>query len=91
MPALLGAIVPTIALPATTPFTSQVIAVPEGRQNDAENDCELPNATLAAAGETEFVAEHATVTLALANFEGSARLVAATLTIGGVGGTSGAA
>jgi hypothetical protein len=50
----------------------------------------LPSDTLALGGEIEFAAEHAIVTLALADFELSATLVAVTLTVGGVGGGDGA-
>lgn len=88
--ALLGAIVPTVAFPPTAPFTSHVIVASAAAQNDAENDCELPSDTLALGGEIEFAAEHAIVTLALADFELSATLVAVTLTVGGVGGGDGA-
>jgi hypothetical protein len=88
--ALVTAIVPAVALPPITPFTSQVIIALAALQNDIENDCELPSETFAAAGEIEFVAEHVTVTLALADFERSATLAAVTLTIGGDGGKSGA-
>jgi hypothetical protein len=88
--ALLGVIVPSVALPPIIPFTSHVIVAPAARQNDAENDWVLPSETFALAGEIEFVAEHVTVTLALADFELSAMLAAVTLTIGGDGGRSGA-
>jgi hypothetical protein len=54
-------IVPTVALPPTVPFTSQTMTVPAGTQKDAVNDCELPSATLAAAGETVFAMGHVTV------------------------------
>jgi hypothetical protein len=88
--ALLTAIVPTVALPLITPFTSQVIVALPALQNDAESDCVLPSETFAAEGEIEFVSEHVTVTLALADFKLSATLAAVTLTIGGDGGRSGA-
>jgi len=42
-------------------------------------------------GEIVFVAEHLMVTLAVADFVGSATLVAVTLTVGGEGGTAGVA
>jgi hypothetical protein len=83
-------IVPTVGLPPVAPFTSQVMDAPAAPQNDAENVCVLPSGTLAVAGETEFVAEHTTVTLALADFVLSARLAAVTVTDGGDGGTEGA-
>jgi hypothetical protein len=88
--ALLTAIVPTVVLPPTAPFTSQVIVEPAAAQKDAVKDCELPSETLAFAGEMEFVAEHAIVTLALADFELSAILVTVTLTVGRDGGCDGA-
>jgi hypothetical protein len=84
------AIVPMVAVPPTVPFTSQTIAVPAGTQKDAVNVCELPTATVAAAGETAFAVAHVTVTLALASFELSATLVAVTLTVDGDGGVAGA-
>ncbi len=45
---------------------------------------------MAAGGEIVFVAEHVMVTLAVADFDGSATLVTVTLTVEGEGGTAGA-
>jgi hypothetical protein len=67
-----------------------VIVAPTAPQNDAESDCVLPSETFAAEGEIEFVAEHVTVTLALADFELSAMLAVVTLTVDGDGGSDGA-
>jgi len=52
--------------------------------------CDCARSTVAVAGEIEFVAEHVTVTLALADFEASATLTTETCTVDGVGGADGA-
>jgi hypothetical protein len=87
--ALVATIVPSTEFPPAIPFTSQAIVAAVARQNDAVNAAEFPSATFATNGEMEFVAAHATVTLALAVFALSAMLVAVTSTSGGVGGTAG--
>lgn len=88
--ALLGAIVPIAELPPGIPLTSQVMVAPVARQNDAVKVCVCASETVAAGGEIVFVAEHVMVTLAVADFDGSAALVTLTLTVEGDGGTAGA-
>ncbi len=63
---------------------------PVARQNDALKVCVCASETVAAGGEIVFVAEHVMVTLAVADFDGSATLVTMTLTVEGDGGTAGA-
>ena len=82
--------VPTVELPPGIPFTSQTIAVVAAGQNEAVKFCVEPSATFADVGDIEFVPEQAMVTLALADFEGSATLVTVTVTVGGVGVAEGA-
>jgi hypothetical protein len=77
-------------VPPVIPLTSHAIVVPLGRQKEAVKVCVSPNPMLAAEGETEPDAEHVIVILALPDFELSAMLVAATLTVAGDGGTVGA-
>ncbi|MGH9690878.1 MAG: hypothetical protein ACRD4C_07345 [Candidatus Acidiferrales bacterium] len=59
-------------------------------QNDAVKLAVWPSATLAVEGKIEFVAAHVIVTVALADSELSATLVAVTVTVAGEGGTAGA-
>jgi hypothetical protein len=82
--------VPSAALPPGTPFTSQTIVEVEAGQNEAVKFCVALSATLAVAGDIEFAPEQTTVTLAFADFEVSATLVAVTVTTAGVGGAAGA-
>jgi hypothetical protein len=79
-----------VELPPAIPLTSHVIELPAVTQRDAVNVCVCVKATLAESGEMEFDAEHVTVTVPLADFDGSAALVAVTVTPGGEGGTAGA-
>jgi hypothetical protein len=88
--ALLGAIVPIAELPLGIPLTSQAMVAPAAEQNDTLNVCVCASGTVAAGGEMVFVAEHVTVTLAVADLVGSATLVTVTLTVEGEGGTAGA-
>jgi hypothetical protein len=88
--ALVLAIVPRLAFPPAMPLTSQVIAVPGATQNDAVKFSVCPNATLAVAGEIEFVLGQMIVALALPDLVPSATLVAVTLTVAGEGGAGGA-
>ena len=85
-----GAIVPIVELPPGIPLTSQVMVAPVARQNDAVKVCVCASETVAAGGEIVFVAEHVMVTIAVADFDGSATLVTTTLTVKGDGGTTGA-
>jgi hypothetical protein len=85
-----GTTIPVAALPPATPFTSQAIVTPDARQIDVVKVCDPPSATVAAEGEIVFVLEHEIVTIAFPAFELSATLVAATLTVAGVGGVAGA-
>lgn len=88
----LTAIVPRLAFPPATPFTSHAIAVPDGAQIVVVKFCDWPSATLAAGGEIVFVPPQVAVivTLADADFETSATLVAVTVTEGGSGAAAGA-
>jgi hypothetical protein len=63
---------------------------PGGRQKDAVKVCVPPRVMLAEDGEMEFVAAQVTVTVALADFDGSATLAAVTEICGGEGTTTGA-
>lgn len=85
-----AAMVPTVALPPAMPLTSHVTAIPAAMHNKAEKLCVAPRETLADEGATEFAAAQEIVTLAVADFDGSATLVAVTETLGGVGETTGA-
>jgi len=85
-----GEIVPSVVLPPAIPFTSHVTVASATRQNEARNVCVCARSTVADGGEIELDAEQVTVTLALADFAGSATLVAVTLTVEGEGGTAGA-
>ncbi|HVB88210.1 MAG TPA: hypothetical protein VNK23_16230 [Candidatus Dormibacteraeota bacterium] len=82
--------VPSAEFPPAVPFTSHEIVAPAARQNDAVNVCAWPGTTVVAAGETELLAPHVIVTLALADFVLSATLVAVTVTAEGVGTVAGA-
>lgn len=84
----LPTIVPRVAFPPATPFTSQTIGVPLAVHRDAVKICVWPSATLAVAGEITF--EQVIVTLAVPDFAGSATLIAAIVTLGGEGGAAGA-
>src|SRR5580704_13397942 len=79
-----------VELPTGIPLTSHVMEAPVARQNDAVKPCVCARGTVAAGGEMVFVAEHVIVTLAVADFDGSATLVTMTLTVEGDGGTAGA-
>lgn len=87
---LVVTIVPRIALPPGTPFTSHATAVPAARQKDAVKLCVCPSATLAVCGAIELVLEQVIVTLAFPDFVASAMLVAVTVTVGGDGSAAGA-
>lgn len=82
--------IPTVELPPAMLLTSQVIAVPAAMHNEAEKICEAPTEMLAEAGAIAFGAAQEIVTLALADFDGSATLVAVTVKPGGVGAIAGA-
>lgn len=82
--------VPTVELPPATLLTSHVIGVPAAMHKEAEKTCDALTEMLAEAGAIAFGAAQEIVTLALADFEGSATLVAVTETLGGVGGNAGA-
>ena len=90
MSALVLTMVPIVALPPGIPFTSQTIAADGAGQNEAVKICVAPSATFADAGDIEFVPEQTIVTLAFADFEVSATLVAVTFSVAGVGGCVGA-
>lgn len=77
--------VPIVGLPPRTPLTSQVMVAPLARQNDTLNACDCASETVAVSGEIVFVAEHVMVTLAVADFDGSATLVTVTFTVDGDG------
>lgn len=81
---------PRVVLPFAVPFTSQEMVAFPRPQKAAVKICVWPRATLADAGEMEFAVAQATVTVALADFEGSATLVAVTVTAAGEGTTNGA-
>lgn len=83
-------IVPIVESPPAIPFTSHVIEMPEAPQKEAMNVCVCARFTSAEGGEMELCDEHVTVTPALADFDGSAALIAVTVTLGGEGGTAGA-
>lgn len=82
--------VPTVELPPAMPLTSHVIGVPAAMHKDAENICDAPTEMLAEAGAIAFGTVQEIVTLALADFDGSATLVAVTVKLGGVGASAGA-
>ena len=82
--------VPMEELPPAMLLTSHVIAVPAATHKEAENVCDAPTEILAEAGEIAFGAAQEIVTLALADFDGSATLVAVTVRLGGVGASAGA-
>jgi len=82
--------VPTVELPPAMLLTSHVIAVPAARHKDAEKICDAPTEILVEAGAIAFGAAQEIVTLALADFDGSATLVAVTLILGGAGASAGA-
>ncbi|MHB8754709.1 MAG: hypothetical protein ACYC92_07100 [Candidatus Acidiferrales bacterium] len=84
------AMVPKVELPPAMPLTSHAIAAPAAIHNKAEKLCVAPTETFADEGEIEFPAAQEIVTLAVADFDGSAMLVAVTETLGGAGGNAGA-
>jgi hypothetical protein len=88
--ALVLTIVPSVALPPGTPFTSQTIIEVGAGQNEAVKVCVALSATIAEDGDIELAPEQAIVTLAFADFEVSATLVAVTVTVAGVGVAAGA-
>jgi hypothetical protein len=88
--ALVLTMVPSVALPPGMPFTSQTAIVGGAGQKEAVKVCVALSATLAEAGDIELAPLQTTVTLALADFEVSATLVAVTVTVAGVGGATGA-
>jgi hypothetical protein len=88
--ALVLTMVPMVALPPGMPFTSQTIVVVGAGQNEAVKVCVAPSVTLAEEGDIEFAPEQAMLTLAFADFEVSATLVAVTVTVAGVGVAAGA-
>lgn len=83
-------IVPTFKLPPAMLLTSHVIGVPAAMHKDAEKICDAPMAMLAEAGAIAFGTAQEIVTLVLADFDGSATLVAVKLTFGGAGASAGA-
>lgn len=83
-------IVPTFKLPPAMLLTSHVIGVPATMHKDAEKICDAPMAMLAEAGAIAFGTAQEIVTLALADFDGSATLVAVTVKLGGAGAIAGA-
>jgi hypothetical protein len=85
-----GAIVPRAELPPTAPFTSHVMRVPSGTQKDAVKICVCPRGTVVTGGEMTPMAAHLIVTLALADLELSAELVALIVSVEGDGATDGA-
>ena len=89
--ALVLTIVPTVAFPPTTPFTSQTIGVFAGAHNAAVKSCICPSATFAEGGDIEFGVAQTSVTVAEADLEGSATLVTVTIAPGGDGIVAGAA
>lgn len=82
--------VPTVALPPAIPFTSQIIGEVGAGQNEAVKVCVALSATFAEEGRIELAPEQTTVTLAIADFDLSATLVAVTVTVLGTGGSAGA-
>lgn len=85
-------IVPTVLLPAVTPFTCHVTAVLLVFFRVAVNCCVVPAVTLAVVGATEtlITTELVTVTKAEADFVGSACETAVTVTVAGLGTVAGA-
>lgn len=88
--ALAAVIVPIVGLPPGIPFTSQTMVALLGAQNDAVKICVCASARVAAEGESAIGLEQVIVTVALADFEVSAVLVAVTVTDAGEGMTIGA-
>lgn len=83
-------IVPTFKLPPAMLLTSHVIGVPAAKHKDAEKICDAPTEMLAEAGAIAFGTAQEIVTLALADFDGSATLVAVTVKLGSAGAIAGA-
>jgi hypothetical protein len=88
--ALTIVIAPTEELPSGIPFTSHATAVPSGTHNDAVNSCVWPSVSEIAAGEMLLGLAQTIVTLAEADFDVSATLVAVTVTTAGEGRVAGA-
>src|SRR5579859_164256 len=82
--------VPMVELPPAMLLTSPGSVVPAATHKEAENVCDAPTEMLAEAGEIAFGAAQEIVTLASADFDGSATLVAVTFTLGGAGASAGA-
>ena len=85
-----GVTVPSDESPPATPSTSHAIAVPGGTQREAAKTCIVLIATLAVAGDNELEEAQVIVTLAESELDGSATLVAVTLTVGREGTVEGA-
>jgi hypothetical protein len=75
-----GTIVPTVAFPPTTPFTSHAIDAPEFMQSEAVKDWLWPKPSEADDGVIVFAAAHVIVTLALADSLVFAALATETVT-----------
>ena len=88
--ALTIVIAPTEELPLEIPLTSHAMAVPAGTHNEAVNTCVWPSAREIAAGEILLGLAQTIVTLAEADLEASATLVAVTVTTAGEGSVAGA-
>jgi hypothetical protein len=88
--ALTIVIAPTEELPSGIPFTSHARAVPAGTHKEAVNTCVWPSVREIAAGEILPGLAQTIVTLAEADFEVSATLVAVTVTTAGEGRMAGA-
>jgi hypothetical protein len=74
--AAVTAMVPNVAFPPGTPFTSQTICAPGAAHSDAVKVCGWPRLTLADAGEMELALAQVMVTVAFPDFVESAVLVA---------------
>ena len=83
-------IVPTVELPPTTPFTSQVTLVSCVPVTAAAKGCDWPSATLADTGATVTVTVELMVTASEAAFDGSASGLPTMLTVAGEGADAGA-
>lgn len=81
---------PKVELPPEMPLTSQVMGVPGATHIDAMKTWVVPRLTFAVPGEREFAAAQEIVTAAEADFEGSATLIASTVTTSGEDGIAGA-
>lgn len=81
---------PFAELPPGIPFTSQTIVAVLAAQKEAVKVCVCASARLADGGEIKIGFAHVIVTVALADFVGSAVLVAVTVTEAGDGSRLGA-